>query len=103
MASDPTEVHAETDAARAGSTPNIVRWILGISLFAVIVLLSIVWMTGALRQSDMEKEASVSAKMAEQSREADTGTVTVTGENADQLDAPQTTDTAPSDLATTEN
>ena len=28
------ELHAEPDEARAGSTPNIVRWILVVSLFA---------------------------------------------------------------------
>jgi hypothetical protein len=59
MASDPDEVHLETDAARAGSTPNVVRWILAISLLAVIVLLSIVWITGALVHNDSEKKASV--------------------------------------------
>lgn len=60
MASDPDEVHLETDAARAGSTPNVVRWILAISLLAVIVLLSIVWITGALTQSDIEQETAAS-------------------------------------------
>lgn len=41
------EVHVETDEARGGSTPHIVRWILGVSLFLAIVLLSAAWMTGA--------------------------------------------------------
>ena len=41
------EVHFETDEARGASTPNIVRWILAISLLAAIVLLSLIWMTGA--------------------------------------------------------
>lgn len=60
MASDPDEVHLETDAARAGSTPNVVRWILAISLLAVIVLLSIVWIAGALTQNDIEQETAAS-------------------------------------------
>jgi hypothetical protein len=101
MASDPTEIHAETDAARAGSTPNVVRWILAISLLAVIVLLSIVWITGALMQGDIEKEASVSAQIAEQRNEADTSSAT--GENASRIEAPKASDTAPSGLATTKN
>ena len=41
------EVHVETDEVRGGSTPHIVRWVLGISLFLAIVLLSAAWMTGA--------------------------------------------------------
>ena len=34
------EIHETTEEARAGSTPNIVRWILVISLLAAILLLS---------------------------------------------------------------
>ncbi len=41
------EVHIETDEARGASTPNIVRWVLGISLFAAIALLSVIWISGA--------------------------------------------------------
>ncbi len=41
------EVHVETDEARGGSTPHIVRYVLAISLVLAIVALSIVWMTGA--------------------------------------------------------
>ena len=41
------EMHVETDSARGGSTPNIVRWVLGFSLLAAIILLSAIWMTGA--------------------------------------------------------
>ncbi|MBN9505852.1 MAG: hypothetical protein J0I69_07470 [Altererythrobacter sp.] len=101
MASDPSKIHAETDDARAGSTPNVVRWILAISLLAVIVLLSIVWITGALTQGDQDKEASVSSQLAEQRREAEERRVP--GEEAGKLEAPQASDTAPSGLATTEN
>ena len=42
------EVHQTTDEARAGSTPNIVRWVLIISLTSAIVLLSAVWILGAV-------------------------------------------------------
>lgn len=41
------EVHVQTDEARGGSTPHIVRWVLGVSLFLAIMLLSAAWMTGA--------------------------------------------------------
>ncbi|MEJ5978558.1 hypothetical protein WG901_18040 [Novosphingobium sp. PS1R-30] len=42
------EVHINTEDARGGSTPHIVRYVLLISLVLVIVALSAVWMTGAL-------------------------------------------------------
>jgi hypothetical protein len=100
MASDP-EIHSETDAARAGSTPNVVRWILAISLLAVIVLLSIVWITGALIQNDIEKEANVSAQIAEQRRAAEQ--LRVPDQEAARPEAPQASDTAPSGPATTRN
>lgn len=41
------EVHIQTDEARGGSTPHIVRYVLVISLLLVIVALSAIWMTGA--------------------------------------------------------
>lgn len=42
------EVHINTEDARGGSTPNIVRYVLVISLLLVVVALSAVWMTGAM-------------------------------------------------------
>ena len=45
------EVHVETDEARGGSTPHIVRYILAISLFLAIAALSLVWITGALNSN----------------------------------------------------
>src|SRR5688572_26440980 len=47
MERDGDEVHFETDEARGASSPNIVRWVLAISLFAAIALLSVIWITGA--------------------------------------------------------
>ena len=84
METDGNEVHAETDAARAGATPHIVRWILLISLFAAIVLLSIIWITGAATQSDEESEVSVDSMAGDGPSE---GTDSIVGENADEIDA----------------
>ena len=53
------EVHVETDEARGGSTPHIVRWILAISLLAAIALLSVIWITGAASQRESEPAAEV--------------------------------------------
>ena len=80
------EPHFETDAARGGSSPNIVRWILIVSLFAAIALLSIIWITGAATQSDAEDEVSVDALGTERAREVE-GTDSIVGENADELGA----------------
>ena len=77
------EVHIETDEARGASTPNIVRWILLVSLFAAIALLSIVWITGAATQS--EEEGTVSHEVRDR---ADVeATDSVVGEDADELEA----------------
>jgi hypothetical protein len=42
------EVHIETDEARGGSTPHIVRYVLVISLIMAIIALSLIWITGAV-------------------------------------------------------
>jgi hypothetical protein len=42
------EVHIQTDEARGGSTPNIVRYVLAIGLFLAIAALSLIWITGAV-------------------------------------------------------
>jgi hypothetical protein len=80
---DANEPHFETDAARGASSPNIVRWILLVSLFGAIALLSIIWMTGAATQS--KEEGTVSHEVRDRS-DAD-ATDSIVGENADELDA----------------
>ena len=77
------EPHFETDAARGASTPNIVRWILLVSLFAAIALLSIVWITGAATQS--EEEGTVSHEVRNRADIEDTDSIV--GEDADQIEA----------------
>ncbi|HYD23724.1 MAG TPA: hypothetical protein VEB68_02935 [Croceibacterium sp.] len=77
------EPHFETDAARGGSTPHIVRWILAISLFAAIALLSVIWITGAATQGD--KESTVSYPPPTQS--AGDQTDSIVGEDADEIEA----------------
>ncbi len=42
------EVHIETDEARGGSTPHIVRYVLVISLLLAIGAMSLIWITGAV-------------------------------------------------------
>jgi hypothetical protein len=82
MRMDGDEPHFETDAARGASTPNIVRWILLVSLFAAIALLSIIWITGAATQS--EEEGTVSHEVRDRADIEDTDSIV--GENADELE-----------------
>ncbi len=42
------EIHIEDDDARAASTPGILRYVLGISLFLAVVAMSLVWILPAL-------------------------------------------------------
>lgn len=40
------QVELTTEEARGGSTPHIMRYVLGISLFLAIISLSAVWIIG---------------------------------------------------------
>lgn len=42
------EIHLDTQEARGGETPHIVRYVLIVSLLLAIIVLSAVWITGAL-------------------------------------------------------
>jgi hypothetical protein len=75
------EVHADVDEARAASTPNVVRWVLAISLFAAIVLLTVIWVTGAAN-SDQDTH-TVDAQIR---ADEDAGRTAGTAGNAHQLD-----------------
>lgn len=97
MAEEQNEIHAETDAARAGSTPHIVRWILILSLFAAIVLLSLIWITGAATRGPGNQNVEYS--QASQGSSTDS----IVGENADELDAPEVDDVGPAPLPTIDN
>jgi len=56
------EVHIETDEARGGSTPHIVRYVLVISLVLAVAAMSLIWITGALnRDTYPDPEAAAPA------------------------------------------
>jgi hypothetical protein len=56
------EVHIETDEARGGSTPHIVRYVLVISLVLAVAALSLIWITGAVsRDTYPEPDSSTPA------------------------------------------
>lgn len=79
------ELHAETDNARAGSTPNIVRWVLIIGLLLAIVLLSITWITGALSMGARGSQATTTDRIADQSGTAADSTDSMVSDGANQI------------------
>ncbi len=42
------EIHISTDDARGGSTPRVVRNVLGYGLLVAILSMSAIWISGAL-------------------------------------------------------
>lgn len=80
------EVHVETDEARGGESTGVMRWVLGVSLFLAIILLSAIWMFGAATQDEVESEITASgteAAMADDSA----GTDSIVSTDADEIDA----------------
>jgi hypothetical protein len=94
MDGDDNEPHFETDAARGASTPNIVRWILLVSLFAAIALLSIIWITGAATQSEDEGTVSHEVRDRPDGTTSASDTDSIVGEDADRIDAAEPGDDA---------
>jgi hypothetical protein len=79
------EVHLDVDAARAGSTPNITRWVLTFSLIAVIVLLTAIWVIGAW--SSDQNTQSVGAQLQASQKQARGANDSVVSDHADEMDA----------------
>ena len=96
MHTEGEEVHAEVDEARAGSTPNIVRWVLAISLLAAILLLSSIWIFGAATTDDEDRVATATDRI-ENADEGQSTDSIVSGDEEFQFEEP-----APADGAATE-
>lgn len=43
MRNDSEPVHIDSDKARAGSTPHVVRYVLGFSMAGAIIAMAIAW------------------------------------------------------------
>lgn len=52
----------KTDA-RAGSREGVVRWVLLISLCLAIAALTVIWVTGALTQDDVESQGTATGRI----------------------------------------
>lgn len=58
------QIQLTTEEARAGSTPNVVRWVLGIGLLLAIVAMSLAWIIPSLYLGDNPaNETDVSARI----------------------------------------
>lgn len=56
------EVHVDTDEARGGSTPHIVRYVLIISLVLAIVVLTAIWVLKAGNSDQPDTVGEVSGQ-----------------------------------------
>ena len=57
------EVHVQTTEASGASREGVVRWVLIIGTLLAIIFLSIIWMTGAAFQGDIEEEGHVGGQI----------------------------------------
>jgi hypothetical protein len=77
------EVHVDADRARAASTPNVVRWVLIISLVAAIVLLTAIWVIGAWSSDQDNQTVDAQIRAAEDNGRNDS----IVGDEANRPDA----------------
>ena len=87
MHTDGNEVHIDGEEASGGSKEGVVRYVLIIGLVLAIGALSIIWMTGALTQGDVEEEATASGRIA--SEENGEASDSIVGGELDDLDSAQ--------------
>lgn len=85
MRKDGDEIHIDDSEASAGETSGRMRWVLGIGTALAIGLLTIIWMTGALTQGDVEEEATVTGEILSTDDEGD-NTDSIIMEEGDSLD-----------------
>ncbi|WP_126171956.1 hypothetical protein [Altericroceibacterium xinjiangense] len=91
MESERHETHVQPDAARAASTPHVVRWILAIGLFLAIAALTIIWVTGAATQGDTEEHRNVASQIRDD--ETDDARIILSDDAAEIQGAPEVVDT----------
>jgi hypothetical protein len=81
------EIHTEVEDARAGSTPHVTRWVLLFGLLGAIVLLTIIWVTGALVTGPSHSQNADEGIRQAQQQAADSHTDSIVGDHADQMNA----------------
>ncbi|MGB3795521.1 MAG: hypothetical protein WA957_04375 [Alteraurantiacibacter sp.] len=53
------EVHIDEEDVSGGSKEGVVRWVLLISLLAAVLILSIIWIVGAMGENEIEESNTV--------------------------------------------
>jgi hypothetical protein len=84
------EIHIDSDEARAGSTNNVVRWVLIAGLLLVITAFTIIVMIGSASQSDQEDDVTLKVDAQDQSRAGGENIDGIVSEGADELPEPAT-------------
>jgi hypothetical protein len=79
------EVHVDVEEARAGSTPNVTRWVLTFGLIGAIVLLTAIWVIGAW--SSDQNNQTVDAQVHEAPKDASGRNDSIVSDRADRMDA----------------
>lgn len=102
MAHRDDETHIGTDEARGGSQEGVVRWVLIIGTLLAIVLLSIIWMTGAATQGDVEEEATASGRIDSMENDG-AGTDGIVSGDLEEMDTAADNDPAETTAETIEN
>lgn len=98
------EVHLDTDEARAGSSSNVVRWVLGIGLLLAAIGLTLAWVIPSLSRGP-ERHMDYSEKTDDERRPVDVNpdTRAPAVPRAPGLPAPAVSDTTTSTLSTVRN
>ena len=87
MPTNGERIHADVDEARAGSTPNIVRWVLVISLLAAIILLTAIWVIGAWSSDQDNQTVDAQIRAAERGGQTDS----IVSDRPELIAGPETT------------
>ena len=94
MHKDEREIHVSEEEASGGRKEGVVRWVLVIGTLLAIALLSVIWITGAATQGDVEEEATASGTISSQDS---------TGAQTDSIIGVDDTDIGSDEDATTQD
>ena len=64
------QIHVDQTDAKAGSREGVVRWVLLVSLSLAIIAMTVIWVTGALTQDNVESQGTATGRIEAQA-EAD--------------------------------
>jgi hypothetical protein len=89
MRNDDKGIHIEDDDARAGETPGVMRWVLGISMLLAVIAMTLVWVIPAMMETDVETQGTATGRT-EEMREDGVPAEDIPGQSDDNPDLPPT-------------